>query len=254
MIDLRTAESYKDDNGNVIEYEGRAVDKVRIIFRGKNNRLEIHPDARFYELHVYFDCDNATVSIGRVNNAAWRIRTGQDATVQVGNRVTTTGPCAVSAVEGATVSIGNDVMIASRVRIRSDDAHPIFDVRTGKRVNPAKSITIGPHVWLGWGVMVLAGVRIRSGSVIGAQSVVTKSIPNNCIAVGVPAKVIRRDIAWERPHLSLASPPYKPDISTIRKTERFWKLTRDRDEKASPAKRRVMASVRRRLSRGKAQI
>jgi len=230
MVELAVVESYEDDNGNVIVCDGRIEGNVQIIFRGRNNRLEIHPDAKFRVLHVHFDCDNATVSFGRTKNGDWKIRAGQDATVRVGNRVTTTGPCAVSAVEGVTVSIGNDAMIASLVRIRADDAHPIFDVRTGKRVNPAKSITIGDHVWLGWGVMVLAGVSIGSGSVIGAEAVVTKSIPNNCIAVGVPARVVRRDVAWERTHLSLSEPPYKPDISTIRKTERFWNLTQDDDD------------------------
>lgn len=54
------------------------------------------------------------------------------------------------------------------------------------------SITIGDNVWLGYGVTVLAGVRIGSNSVIGAKSVVTKDIPEGSVVVGVPARVIRK--------------------------------------------------------------
>lgn len=52
-------------------------------------------------------------------------------------------------------------------------------------------IEIGDDVWLGYGVVVLDGVKIGSGAVIGANSVVTKDIPENAVAVGSPAKVIR---------------------------------------------------------------
>ncbi|HFI1792856.1 TPA: DapH/DapD/GlmU-related protein, partial [Escherichia coli] len=51
---------------------------------------------------------------------------------------------------------------------------------------------IGNDVWLGTGVTVLRGVRIGDGAIIGANAVVTKNIPDYCIAVGVPAKVIKR--------------------------------------------------------------
>ena len=53
-------------------------------------------------------------------------------------------------------------------------------------------IIIGDNVWLGYGVTVLAGVQIGSNSVIGAKSVVTKNIPEGSVAVGVPAKVVRK--------------------------------------------------------------
>ncbi|MCX6395328.1 MAG: acyltransferase [Propionibacteriales bacterium] len=250
MVELDVAESYQDENGNEIVFDGRLEGNVTIVFRGRNNRLEIHPEATFRELNVQFDCDNGTALFGHSVGSSWRVRVGEDATVRVGRGVTTTEVCGVSAVEGTTIRIGNDVMIASEVQIRGDDGHPIFDVRTGVRVNPAKSILVGHHVWLGWGVLVLGGAKIRAGSVIGAKSVVTRKIPNNCIAAGAPAKVVRRDIAWERPHLSLAEPPYKPDISTIVKTERWWNLTEDSPRsKADGSGKSRGAGLRRRAER-----
>ncbi len=53
------------------------------------------------------------------------------------------------------------------------------------------SVKIGNNVWLGSEVTILKGVTIGDNAVIGAKSLVTKNIPANCIAAGVPAKVIR---------------------------------------------------------------
>jgi acetyltransferase-like isoleucine patch superfamily enzyme len=152
------------------------------------------------------------------------IRIGQDSTVRIGRNVSSTSTVAMSATEGTTIVIGEDVMFASENQVRADDGHPIFDVRTGQRVNVSKSIRIGAHVWLGRMAVVLGGARIGSGTVIGYGSIVTGRIPNNCVAAGVPARVVRRDIAWERPHLSLVRPFYKPDATSVVKSA-YWQLT-----------------------------
>ncbi|WP_159611359.1 acyltransferase [Glutamicibacter sp. JC586] len=157
------------------------------------------------------------------------IRIGEDATVKIGADLTTTTMFIDSAVEGVTVSFGDDEMIASQNQFRADDGHPIFDVSTGKRVNPAKDFIVGNHVWIGAKATLLGGAKIGDGSVIGFGSIVTKRIPNNVIVVGAPAKVVRQSIAWERLHLSFAAPPYKPDASTVKKSEKYWNKTVDID-------------------------
>jgi acetyltransferase-like isoleucine patch superfamily enzyme len=52
-------------------------------------------------------------------------------------------------------------------------------------------ILVDDGAWLGFGVIVLSGVTIGKGAVVGAGSVVTKDIPDNAIAVGVPARVVK---------------------------------------------------------------
>lgn len=113
---------------------------------------------------------------------------------------------------GATesVTIGNDVLIASRVFISDHDhgrysgspPHSNPDERPKSRVEPARPVSIGDRVWIGEGVAILSGVNIGHGCIIGAGSVVTHDIPPECIAVGVPARVVRRysrsDAAWLR--------------------------------------------------------
>ncbi|MEH0928682.1 acyltransferase [Micromonospora sp. CPCC 205558] len=220
---------YSDDEGNSIACEGIIGGNISITFKGRNNRIVAPKGVRVEYLNVNFDCDNGTLILGantKVGGIKAAIRIGQDATVKFGDNINMTGHCMITAVEGCTVSFGNDVMIAQENQFRSDDAHPIFDVTTGKRINAARDVTIGNHVWFANGAVALAGARVGDGSVIGFRSLVTGKIPNNCIAVGSPARVTRRNIAWERPHLSLVPPFYKPDASTVEKSA-YWALTED---------------------------
>lgn len=57
-----------------------------------------------------------------------------------------------------------------------------------------RPIKIGENVWIGSNVRICKGVTIGDNSVIGANSVVTKDVPSNCIAVGLPAKVVKENI------------------------------------------------------------
>lgn len=66
-----------------------------------------------------------------------------------------------------------------------------MDLPISRQGLTTKGINIGNDVWIGANVVILDGVEIGDGCVIGASSVVTKSIPNNSVAVGNPAKVIK---------------------------------------------------------------
>lgn len=100
------------------------------------------------------------------------------------------------------VEIGDGVLIGSRVFI-ADHNHGIYtgefssSPETSPSIRPLdddKSVIIGRNVWIGDGVVVTPGTIIGDGSVIGANSVVRGTVPKNCIAVGAPARVVKR---WE---------------------------------------------------------
>ncbi|MCQ2000413.1 acyltransferase [Arthrobacter zhaoxinii] len=228
MVILNTLAPYSDENGNQIIYGGREVPNVRIEFTGSGNRFEIASEVRLGKLNVAFDCDNGTLQMAgnRFGVFSAFIRIGQDSLVSLGQDLTTTNTCVISAVEGTSVLIGNDVMLASDNEIRADDGHAIFDVATEQRVNWSKDIAIGNHVWVAKRAVLLSGAQVGDGSVVGFGSLVTGRIPNNCVAAGIPARVTRRDVAWERPHLSRARPFYKPDASTVTKSP-YWSTTAD---------------------------
>jgi len=88
------------------------------------------------------------------------------------------------------LEIGSRVRIAGHVVI-VPSSHGIDDVKVPIMAQNIRyeSVVIGDNVWIGAGVRILAGVTIGSGSVIGAGAVVTRDIPANAVAHGVPAKV-----------------------------------------------------------------
>lgn len=104
----------------------------------------------------------------------------------------------ISAMEN--ISIGDNVLIASKVFI-SDLNHGSYGtdgiddspvIPPNDRKLYSKPIIIEENVWLGETVCVLGGVTIGKGTIVGANSVVSKSLPPNVIAVGAPAKAIKR--------------------------------------------------------------
>lgn len=96
-----------------------------------------------------------------------------------------------SIIEG-DVEIGQYSSIGPHVQIISErhGFHPTTPIKFQKK--KSKKIVIGKDVFIGGHAMVLRGVAIGDGSIIGAGAVVTKDIPSYCVAVGVPAKVIKK--------------------------------------------------------------
>ena len=89
------------------------------------------------------------------------------------------------------VCIGDNVMIGPNTLITSV-GHPLSPQKRRDHLAQAKPITIGDDVWLGGNVTVLPGVKIGNNVVIGGGAVVTKDIPCNSLAVGIPARVIKK--------------------------------------------------------------
>ncbi|MGF1746801.1 acyltransferase, partial [Vibrio minamisatsumaniensis] len=100
--------------------------------------------------------------------------------------------------ERINLSVGDGSMIAEGVTMMTADGHPILN-SDGIKISSYGDITLGKHVWVGSNATILKGVTVGRGSVIGLNSVVTKSIPENTIAVGIPCKPIKRDFGfWAR--------------------------------------------------------
>lgn len=93
----------------------------------------------------------------------------------------------------SSITIGDNVAISENFSIWDSDAHAIL----GKEHLMTQPIIIGNNVWIGTNVTVLKGVTIGDGAIIAAGSVVSKDVPANCIAAGIPAKVIKENIEWK---------------------------------------------------------
>lgn len=95
------------------------------------------------------------------------------------------------ALDVAAIVIGDDVQIGTNVQLLTP-THPMEPEPRRAKWEAAKPITIGDNAWLGSGAIVLPGVTIGDNTVVGAGSVVTRDLPADVVAVGNPARVVRR--------------------------------------------------------------
>lgn len=108
--------------------------------------------------------------------------------IHLGEKVYFNVNCVV--LDAAKVTIGSNVFIGPGVHIYTA-THPTNAVER-QTVEFAKPVSIGNDCWIGGNAIIFPGVTIGDGCTIGAGSVVTKDIPANSLAVGNPAKVIKK--------------------------------------------------------------
>lgn len=97
----------------------------------------------------------------------------------------------LTAVDDTYIYIGDHTMLGPNVTLASAN-HPILPELREKGYQYNLPVRIGKNCWLGAGVTVVPGVTIGDNTVVGAGAVVTKDLPANVVAVGVPARVIRQ--------------------------------------------------------------
>jgi acetyltransferase-like isoleucine patch superfamily enzyme len=191
-----------DRNTNSIKIDDEVERSVNGIIHveGSRNvvRLGRPEHADYIDIHLRGNENDFTIEeslyVGRLT-----LFGAGESTLLCGRGLRIIGNCRIKLPEPSRVTIGPECMFADGVDILTSDFHPIFDVETGERINKAKDIELGAHVWLGLRTTLLKGARIGANSVIGANAVVSKELPGGCVAVGNPARVIRRGVTWRIP-------------------------------------------------------
>lgn len=158
------------------------------ILRGRQNiRFEV--GVRLAR-HVELNASTGSIFLAeRVSVGPYTILETRGGTINVGAG-TTIGPFCVLYGHGG-LFIGKNCLIASHVVcIPENHRYELTDVLIREQGWSRRGIHIGDDVWLATGVVVVDGVSIGTGAVIGAGAVVTRDIPPQSVAVGVPARVI----------------------------------------------------------------
>ncbi len=130
--------------------------------------------------------------------------------ISIGNNVSINRKCSIfgSYYDKSTlIVIGNNVAIAPEVKIFSA-SHDYQDISLP---DYGEGIYIEDYVWIGGGAIILPGVKIGKGSVIGAGSIVTHDIPDWSVAVGNPARVIKKRVLNEREVFNELIPEIRPE-------------------------------------------
>ena len=156
-----------------------------------------HPEVMSFGDDVYLGPNSLLVGVveypGPTNVAAHQITAERfQPRINIGHRVNSTGGLQVAAC--ASVEIGDDVLFATNVNI-TDAFHGYGNVEVPFKSQSMQSISpirIGRGSWIGQNVVILPGANIGDFAIVGANSVVTDAIPDRCIAVGAPARVIKR--------------------------------------------------------------
>jgi acetyltransferase-like isoleucine patch superfamily enzyme len=120
--------------------------------------------------------------------------------IEIGDGTSIAGSCVLSAAEsirlGRRVLFARNVYVADHSHAFEDTAQPVLD----QGITQVGAVEICDGAWLGQNVFVGPGVRIGIGAVVGANAVVLDDVPDHCVAVGAPARVVRRLIvAGESP-------------------------------------------------------
>ena len=123
---------------------------------------------------------NAKVTSPFMTDYGYNVKLGENVFININNYF----------MDGAEITLGNNVFVGPSCGFYTA-GHPLDAEDRNKGLEKASPISIGSNVWLGGNVSVMPGVTIGEGSVVGAGSVVTKDIPPNVLAAGVPCKVIR---------------------------------------------------------------
>ena len=124
-----------------------------------------------------------------------RMDTTYNPEIKIADHVEILFDCHIGCVN--RISIGNNVLIASKVFI-TDHSHGEIDAEVMntppqlRKIMSRGPVIIEDNVWIGEGTAILQNVRIGKNSIIGANAVVTRDIPDNCVAAGVPPRIIRR--------------------------------------------------------------
>lgn len=178
-----------------------SIGKLTLAICGKNNTILLgdHVHLNNVEIKVY---GNNNQIIIESNNSINGIRIAiedDNNLIKIGSYVYIGPDSLLAALEGTKIKIGKECMIAGPCEIRTSDSHSLTDIE-GNRINPAKDIEIGEHVWIGAGCMLLKGCKIPENSIVAARSLVTstKDFESYSLWGGTPARLLKKNINWRK--------------------------------------------------------
>lgn len=187
---------------NTINYDGAKLSSITFDIEGQNNCVTIEEGCILEGVKFYIRGDNHSIIL----KSGCVFRSGSNIWMEDSN-------CSLIVEEDSTfegvhfaltepkskINIGRDCMFASDIDIRTGDSHSIISQETGARLNYAKNVSIGNHVWVAAHCVILKGVTIADNSVVATGSIVSRSFEEEGIIVGGnPATQRKGDINWLR--------------------------------------------------------
>lgn len=199
------------------------ITNSNISFKGENNILYCEGNVKIIGANILFEGNNSIVYLSSSLNSQYSITLiiYNNSTFFIGREGNLSTPININIQESQNVIIGAECSLSSGVNIRTSDIHPIYDFKTKQRINNARSVFIGDHVWIGHLAYISRGVKIGSGAIIENDSFVPHNavIKSNSLVVGNPVKLEKTNVFFTKEFLgfhksedSLNTQDYKSDV------------------------------------------
>ena len=196
---------YIEENG-VLKETKKKIKGLNIKVRGNNNTIIIGKPYHFENSRIHIMGNDNKIVIEATEYYIKNCFIVMNCRQQLSNRtVHIKKNCSIEEADiqcfpnNASLTIGEDFICSFNLKIYTGDGHQINDKTTGEILNQNSSVEIGDHVWVGHDVSIGKNVKIPSNTIIGFNSVVTKKFEEEYTAIaGNPAKVIKRNLMWER--------------------------------------------------------
>ena len=193
---------YKVKGRNVIQCQGAQLSSATFDIEGANNRIEIGDGCilenvifyvRGHDHLMFIDTD----CVFRSGSDIWM--EDSDCSLIIGRNSTFEQVHLALTEPKSKISIGRDCMFERGIDVRTGDSHSIISERTGERVNFAKDVSIGNHVWVCAHCTLLKGVSIADNCVVATGSIVVRSFEKPGVIIGGnPATQLKEGINWKR--------------------------------------------------------
>lgn len=222
---METVKSHEDiANLEKNRIEGNPeINNSTITFKGVNNILYCEGNVKLVGAKFAFEGNNSIVYLSSALNSqySFTLVIYNDSTFFIGKEGNLSSPININIQESQNVIIGAECSLSSGVNIRTADIHPIYDNQSKQRINYAKSVFIGDHVWIGHLSYISRGVKIGSGSIVENYSFLPHNaqVKSNSLVVGNPGRIERTNVFFTKEFLgyhksedSLNTQDYKSDV------------------------------------------
>lgn len=160
--------------------ESTNLNNVIILVKGRGNSIEIGEHCSLSGVTIYMNGDNNKLIIGNC--------------VKV--NATKFAPTCFNACDGCTIKIDSNCLFSNSIEIHTTDYHKLYS--DNDCYNIPQDVHIGSHTWVGLRTLIMKGVNLAPNTVVGANSVVTKSYDeSNVVLAGIPAKIVKKNVEWD---------------------------------------------------------
>lgn len=176
----------------------------QINFNGRNNILICEEDVHLWNSRIDFNLDNSVLYLSsNIHDYSVNISLHKNNICFIGKNNFFNGRTIFVLSEAKNIIMGDDCFVSYNVVFRTSDGHCIYQEDSKERLNYAKSIYVGDHVWFGQNAMIFKGSKIGSGAIVGAGAVVSnKTVLSNTTSAGAPLRMIHEKTFWT-PHSNL---------------------------------------------------